>query len=65
LKKKLWEDEKDKIGNVVSSANTDKVKDSPAKHVLPSTGMAAHAVDDLFEAVELEDRHDPINISRK
>ncbi|XP_039792838.1 zinc finger CCCH domain-containing protein 13-like isoform X3 [Panicum virgatum] len=24
LKKKLWEDEKDKIGNVVSSANTDK-----------------------------------------
>uniref|UniRef100_K3YSE9 C3H1-type domain-containing protein n=1 Tax=Setaria italica TaxID=4555 RepID=K3YSE9_SETIT len=61
LKKKLWEDEKDKIGNVVSSANTDKVKDSPVKHVLPSTGMAAHAVDDLFEAVELEDRHDPIN----
>ncbi|KAL6629872.1 hypothetical protein ACP70R_029637 [Stipagrostis hirtigluma subsp. patula] len=58
LKKKLWEDEKDKIGNVVSSANADKVKDSPAKHVLPSTGMAAHAVDDLLEAVELEDRHD-------
>jgi hypothetical protein len=26
LKKKLWEDEKDKIGNVVSSANTDKVQ---------------------------------------
>ena len=25
--------------------------------------MAAHAVDDLFEAVELEDRHDPINTS--
>lgn len=25
--------------------------------------MAAHAVDDLFEAVELEDRHDPINAS--
>jgi hypothetical protein len=23
--------------------------------------MAAHAVDDLFEAVELEDRHDLIN----
>ncbi|RLM79884.1 zinc finger CCCH domain-containing protein 13-like isoform X2 [Panicum miliaceum] len=63
LKKKLWEDEKDKIGNVVSSANTDKVKDSQVKHVLPSTGMAAHAVDDLFEAVELEDRHDPINAS--
>ncbi|RLN08568.1 zinc finger CCCH domain-containing protein 13-like isoform X2 [Panicum miliaceum] len=63
LKKKLWEDEKDKIGNVVSSANNDKVKDSPVKHVLPSTGMAAHAVDDPFEAVELEDRHDPINAS--
>ncbi|OEL18267.1 Zinc finger CCCH domain-containing protein 13 [Dichanthelium oligosanthes] len=63
LKKKLWEDEKDKIGNVVSSANTDKVKDSPVKHVLPSTGMAAHALDDLFEAVELEDRHDSINAS--
>ncbi|CAO2037252.1 unnamed protein product [Urochloa humidicola] len=63
LKKKLWEDEKDKIGNVFSSANTDKVKDSPVKHVLPSTGMAAHAVDDLFEAVELEDRHDPVNAS--
>ncbi|CAN6243131.1 unnamed protein product [Urochloa humidicola] len=63
LKKKLWEDEKDKIGNVFSSANTDKVKDSPVKHVLPSTGMAAHAVDDLFEAVELEDRHDPVNTS--
>lgn len=26
LKKKLWEDEKDKIGNFVSSANTDKVQ---------------------------------------
>jgi len=26
LKKKLWEDEKDKIANVVSSANTDKVQ---------------------------------------
>ncbi|WVZ77811.1 hypothetical protein U9M48_025632 [Paspalum notatum var. saurae] len=63
LKKKLWEDEKDKIGNAVSSANTDKVKGSPVKHVLPSTGMAAHAVDDLFEAVELEDRHDPLNAS--
>jgi len=25
--------------------------------------MAAHAVDDLFEAVELEDRHDPITAS--
>nr|ACF85245.1 unknown [Zea mays] len=58
LKKKLWEDEKDKIGNFVSSANTDKVKESPVKHVLPSTGMAAHALDDLFEAVELEDRRD-------
>ncbi|KAG2648662.1 hypothetical protein PVAP13_1NG017200 [Panicum virgatum] len=63
LKKKLWEDERDKIGNVVSSANIDKVKDSLAKHVLPSTGMAAHAVDDLFEAVELEARHDAINTS--
>ncbi|PUZ74176.1 hypothetical protein GQ55_1G044300 [Panicum hallii var. hallii] len=63
LKKKLWEDENDKIGNVVSSANTDKVKDSPVKYVLPSTGMTAHAVDDLFEAVELEDRHDAINAS--
>ncbi|KAL6888704.1 hypothetical protein ACP4OV_009730 [Aristida adscensionis] len=61
LKKKLWEDEKDKIGNAVSSANAEKVKDSPAKHVLPSTGMAAHAVDDLFEAVELEDRNEPID----
>lgn len=62
LKKKLWEDEKDKIGNI-SSANTDKVRGSPVKHVLPSTGMAAHAVDDLFEAIELEDRHDPLNAS--
>jgi len=26
LKKKLWEDEKDKIGNFVPSANTDKVQ---------------------------------------
>jgi hypothetical protein len=25
--------------------------------------MTAHAVDDLFEAVELEDRHDAINAS--
>lgn len=25
--------------------------------------MAAHAVDDLFEAVELEDRHDLMNAS--
>ncbi|XP_062218258.1 zinc finger CCCH domain-containing protein 13-like isoform X1 [Phragmites australis] len=63
LKKKLWEDEKDKLGNVVSSANTDKVKDSPVKHVLPSTGMAAHAVDDPIEAVELDDRHEPIDAS--
>nr|CAB3445678.1 unnamed protein product [Digitaria exilis] len=63
LKKKLWEDEKDKIGNVFSSGNIDKVKDSPVRHVLPSTGMAAHAVDDLFEAVELEDRHDPMSAS--
>ncbi|KAK3152191.1 hypothetical protein QOZ80_2BG0155680 [Eleusine coracana subsp. coracana] len=61
LKKKLWEDEKDKLGNVVSSANTEKVKDSPVKHVLPSTGMAAHAMDDPVEAVELEDRHEPMD----
>lgn len=26
LKKKLWEDEKDKIGNFISSTNTDKVQ---------------------------------------
>ncbi|KQJ93452.1 zinc finger CCCH domain-containing protein 13 isoform X2 [Brachypodium distachyon] len=59
LKKRLWEDEKNKLGNVVSSA--DKVKDSPVKHALPSTGMAAHALYDLNEAIELDDRHETID----
>jgi hypothetical protein len=38
-----------------------QVKDSPVKHVLPSTGMAAHAMDDPIEAIELEDRHEPMD----
>ncbi|TVU32674.1 hypothetical protein EJB05_24417, partial [Eragrostis curvula] len=63
LKKKLWEDEKDKLGNAVSSATSDKAKDSPVKHALPSTGMAAHAMDDPIEALELEDRHEPMDAS--
>ncbi|KAF0936025.1 hypothetical protein E2562_038212 [Oryza meyeriana var. granulata] len=58
LKKKLWEDEKSKLG---ANVFIDKVKDSPVKHVLPSTGMTAHAIDDINEAVELEDRHEPID----
>ncbi|CAM0946771.1 unnamed protein product [Alopecurus aequalis] len=59
LKKRLWEDEKNKLGNVVSSA--DQVKESPAKQALPSTGMAARALYDLNEAVDLEDRHEQID----
>uniref|UniRef100_A0ACD5Z7A3 Uncharacterized protein n=1 Tax=Avena sativa TaxID=4498 RepID=A0ACD5Z7A3_AVESA len=59
LKKRLWEDEKNKLGNVVSSA--DQVKESPVKHALPSTGMAARALYDLNEAVELDDRHEQID----
>jgi hypothetical protein len=38
-----------------------QVKGSPVRHVLPSTGMAAHAIDDLNEAIELEDRHESID----
>ncbi|KAG8058168.1 hypothetical protein GUJ93_ZPchr0002g24340 [Zizania palustris] len=58
LKKKLWEDEKSKLG---ANLLTDKAKGSPVKHFLPSTSMAAHAIDDLNEAVELEDRHEEID----
>jgi hypothetical protein len=58
LKKKLWEDEKSKLG---ANIFTEKVKGSPVRHVLPSTGMAAHAIDDLNEAIELEDRHESID----
>ncbi|KAL5212936.1 hypothetical protein ABZP36_023783 [Zizania latifolia] len=57
LKKKLWEDEKSKLG---ANVFTDKAKDSPVKHFLLSTSMAAHAIDDLNEAVELEDRHEAL-----
>uniref|UniRef100_A0A453NET9 Zinc finger CCCH domain-containing protein 13 n=1 Tax=Aegilops tauschii subsp. strangulata TaxID=200361 RepID=A0A453NET9_AEGTS len=59
LKKRLWEDEKNKLGNAASSA--DQVKDSPVKHALPSTGMAARALYDLNEAVELDDRNEQID----
>ncbi|XP_047080449.1 zinc finger CCCH domain-containing protein 13-like isoform X2 [Lolium rigidum] len=58
LKKRLWEDEKNKLGNVVSA---DQVKESPVKHALPSTGMAARALYDLNEAVDLEDRNEQID----
>ena len=37
------------------------MKESPVKHALPSTGMAARALYDLNEAVELEDRHEQID----
>lgn len=59
LKKRLWEDEKNKLGNAASSA--DQVKDSPVKHALPSTGLAARALYDLNEAVELDDRNEQID----
>ncbi|KAG8069811.1 hypothetical protein GUJ93_ZPchr0006g44487 [Zizania palustris] len=57
LKKKLWEDEKSKLG---ANVFADKAKDSPVKHFLPSTSIAAHAIDDLNEAVELEDIHEAL-----
>ena len=38
-----------------------QVKESPVKHSLPSTGMAARALYDLNEAVELDDRHEQID----
>ena len=37
------------------------MKDSPVKHALPSTGMAARALYDLNEAVELDDRNEQID----
>jgi hypothetical protein len=40
-----------------------QVKDSPVKHALPPTGMAAHAMYDPIEAVELEDKHEPMDAS--
>jgi hypothetical protein len=38
-----------------------QVKDSPVKYGLPSTGMAAHAMDNPIEALELEDINEPMD----
>ncbi|XP_058072699.1 zinc finger CCCH domain-containing protein 13 isoform X3 [Magnolia sinica] len=39
-----------------STASLDKVKGSEAGHLLPPTSMAAHAVDEFIEAIELEEK---------
>ncbi|XP_043704333.1 zinc finger CCCH domain-containing protein 13 isoform X2 [Telopea speciosissima] len=51
-------DNKQKRGKIGSPsiASADKVKGSELEHMLPSTGMAAHAVDDIMEASELEEK---------
>ncbi|EHA8590508.1 zinc finger CCCH domain-containing protein 13 [Cocos nucifera] len=38
----------------------DKVKNSESRHLLPSTSMAAHAVDEFIEVIEIEEKPDAI-----
>ncbi|XP_008801339.2 zinc finger CCCH domain-containing protein 13 [Phoenix dactylifera] len=41
-----------------SAAPLDKVKSSESRHLLPSTSMAAHAVDEFIEVIEIEEKHE-------
>ncbi|XP_073008851.1 zinc finger CCCH domain-containing protein 13 [Typha latifolia] len=56
IKNKMLEE--DKRGSFVSAGigNLDKLKVSEVKNLLPSTSMAAHAVDELGETIELEEK---------
>ncbi|KAL5203169.1 hypothetical protein ABZP36_014121 [Zizania latifolia] len=52
---------KQDIQGALKPSEIAKAKCSPVKHFLPSTSMAAHAINDLNEAIELEDRQEAID----
>nr|CAD1832115.1 unnamed protein product [Ananas comosus var. bracteatus] len=56
--KMVIEDNKSKRGKYVSSSlnSSEKAKGSETKNYIPSTSMAGHAVDELVEAVDLEEK---------
>ncbi|KAJ4982207.1 hypothetical protein NE237_033044 [Protea cynaroides] len=58
-------DDKQKRGKIGSPgvASADKVKVSESEHMLPSTGMAAHAVDEIMEASELEEKIEVVEVA--
>ncbi|XP_038988183.1 zinc finger CCCH domain-containing protein 13-like isoform X2 [Phoenix dactylifera] len=64
--KSLTDDYKHKQGNFdsASTAPMDKVKGSESRRSLPSTSMAANAVDELIEAIEMEEKAEAIEIAK-
>nr|XP_010931837.1 zinc finger CCCH domain-containing protein 13 [Elaeis guineensis] len=64
--KSLTDDYKHKQGKLDSATTSplDKVKGSESRRSLPSTSMAAHAVDELIEAIEMEEKPETIETAK-
>ncbi|KAG1365365.1 Zinc finger CCCH domain-containing protein 13 [Cocos nucifera] len=62
----LTDDYKHKQGKLDSATTAllDKVKGSESRCSLPSTSMAAHAVDELIEAIEMEEKPETIETTK-